>query len=161
MGRPRKTISVCKVCHTEKNIEDFKWNGRHYLKTCNECYLIKARLRDKLRYHSNEKNRKDNVIYRSRQHTYKYKYNTSVEEVTKTLELQSNRCANLACGVEISLTAPKELVKPAVVDHNHVTGNFRALLCNRCNVVLGHVEKNPHVIEGLKNYLKQHQNNNS
>ena len=67
---------------------------------------------------------------------YENVYNVTVEHVVDTLRSQDNKCANHACGVEISLSAPKELVKPAMVDHNHKTGKFRALLCGRCNVAI-------------------------
>ncbi len=36
-----------------------------------------------------------------------------------------------------------------VIDHSHVTGVVRALLCHNCNVVLGLVSENPDVLTAL------------
>jgi hypothetical protein len=41
------------------------------------------------------------------------------------------------------------------VDHNHKTGRFRGILCNRCNVALGMVRDNPTVLLSLVQYLSQ------
>lgn len=137
-------------------MSDFLKRGNHRLNTCEICYKeqenfkYRTRYRDDIEFRDKEKSQSRRIQMRSR-------YGVELEELDIALSNQQGKCANLACGVEISLTAPKELVKPAVVDHNHVTGKFRALLCNRCNVILGHIEKNPNVIEGLKQYLSQHQ----
>jgi hypothetical protein len=41
------------------------------------------------------------------------------------------------------------------VDHDHKTGRFRGILCNRCNVALGMVRDNPTVLLALVQYLSQ------
>lgn len=41
------------------------------------------------------------------------------------------------------------------VDHNHVTGNVRALLCNRCNLAVGLLRDNPGLAEKTVEYLKE------
>lgn len=82
------------------------------------------------------------------------------EVVYKTLEDQDYKCANTTCRTEISLEIYEKTIKRANLDHNHKTGTFRALLCNRCNVLLGHVEKNSHIIEGLRQYTKHFNFNN-
>lgn len=39
------------------------------------------------------------------------------------------------------------------VDHCHVSGRIRVLLCNRCNVVLGWVEDDPALLKSMAFYL--------
>lgn len=156
----RGLTTICKICKEEKNTEiDFHKRGNHYLRTCKICYNKAEGRKYQQKYTYDESFRKTKQLYFAK-YRYKHKYNTTVETVLKTLELQENRCANPTCGVEISLTAPKELVKPAVVDHNHSTGEFRALLCQRCNTLLGHLEKDASIVEGLKKYLMFHTNSN-
>lgn len=39
------------------------------------------------------------------------------------------------------------------VDHDHVTGKVRGLLCHKCNVVLGHVGESVQILETMIQYL--------
>lgn len=55
---------------------------------------------------------------------------------------QNNACA--ICKISFSLTK-------VYVDHDHKTGKFRGLLCNRCNVALGYVESS--LIDEMLIYL--------
>ena len=59
------------------------------------------------------------------------------------LDDQNNQC--LGCFTEFTVT-PR-------VDHDHETGAVRGLLCNGCNIVLGHAYDNPEVLKNLANYL--------
>lgn len=43
------------------------------------------------------------------------------------------------------------------VDHNHHTGQVRALLCHHCNTALGKAHENPDLLRSMANYLEQHQ----
>jgi len=49
------------------------------------------------------------------------------------------------CGAEDAL----------VVDHCHDTGKVRGLLCNSCNVALGHVKDSTALLRNLIKYLEQ------
>lgn len=45
------------------------------------------------------------------------------------------------------------LVDGYVVDHNHKTGEFRGILCTRCNTGLGHFGDDPAWLEAAADYL--------
>ncbi len=42
------------------------------------------------------------------------------------------------------------------VDHNHETGEVRALLCGPCNVAIGMLQEDPQRARNLANYLEAH-----
>lgn len=63
-------------------------------------------------------------------------------------ESQGGRCANSSCLVEIIMHT-----QTCCVDHCHDTDKVRGLLCVKCNLVLGVLEKQRKRIEGLHQYL--------
>lgn len=42
-----------------------------------------------------------------------------------------------------------------VIDHNHATGKVRGLLCNACNIGIGHLKDSPDVLEAALQYLEE------
>lgn len=49
----------------------------------------------------------------------------------------------------------KERVRNLAVDHNHKTGDVRALLCMRCNHILGRGEESVDIFQGMINYIRE------
>ena len=75
-------------------------------------------------------------------------YGLTVEEYSSKLEQQNNCCA--ICNVASSGTRDWH------VDHCHVSGKVRGLLCHRCNLMLGHAQDNVQTLEKAILYLKEH-----
>lgn len=75
---------------------------------------------------------------------YKYKYGVTADWVAAKAAAQDHRCA--IC----------KNVRPLCVDHNHVTGALRDLLCKKCNTVLGFVGEDPAVLTAAARYLEAH-----
>lgn len=69
-------------------------------------------------------------------------YGITVEEYNSMWEAQGGKCA--ICGDDGTLDT----------DHSHETGKVRALLCRRCNLVVGLLEKGA-VTQALE-YLRAH-----
>lgn len=82
-------------------------------------------------------------------------YGITISDVVRTLDEQHGLCANRACGIELRLHGGNGKNK-AMIDHNHSTGKFRALLCLTCNVALGYLEKRENMMLGLQDYLTKH-----
>ena len=72
-------------------------------------------------------------------------YGISPERYREMLEEQGNRCA--ICGGE-----NKRLM---AIDHDHKTGKVRGLLCDTCNLSLGHIERDGFLEKAL-NYIAKY-----
>lgn len=75
-------------------------------------------------------------------------YGISGADFSRMLSEQNGRCA--CCSR--SGNGDRRLV----VDHNHVTGKVRALLCTVCNVMLGQARECPEILDAAKMYLEAH-----
>jgi hypothetical protein len=149
----------CKVCNVTKPMSEFPLRGSgtgYRLKTCTACYTEAENLKHRTRVRADPEFRAKQLL-KARRSFFKSRYGVTLEEVEKTLVQQHGLCANRACGTAIHLGSLKDGGKRAVVDHCHRTGSFRALLCDRCNIVLGHVEQNKNVVLGLIEYAERHE----
>ena len=77
-------------------------------------------------------------------------YGLSVVEYEQ-LYAEANGCCQV-CGI-----SEEENNKRLAVDHDHVTGKVRGLLCGKCNTALGQLDDNLDKISALYSYLKERQ----
>lgn len=75
-------------------------------------------------------------------------YGITPEEFQDRLDNQGGRCA--ICCVETPGTT-----KNWHVDHCHVTGEVRGILCNHCNLLLGYAKDNTETLLAAVRYLKR------
>ena len=80
-------------------------------------------------------------------------YQCTPEAYRTMLEAQGGKCA--ICRSEPTARFNGRL-KQLSVDHDHVTGRIRALLCNGCNAGLGHFGNNPLTLIAAAQYLALH-----
>ena len=86
-----------------------------------------------------------------RKHNLQKKYGMSLEQFESLLKSQNNVCK--ICGNEPPIRYSRKVL---FVDHCHITGKVRGLLCVKCNLGIGHldtVEK----LESAISYLKGNQ----
>lgn len=76
--------------------------------------------------------------------SYQYNYGISLEDVESMAEAQNGQCA--LC----------KKVKKLTVDHDHVTGKVRELLCHGCNGALGKFADSVERLQGAIDYLIKH-----
>lgn len=62
-----------------------------------------------------------------------------------------NRCE--ICGAQETAVGPNGSVRPLALDHDHETGEFRGLLCTRCNTALGLFGDDPKRLRRAIHYL--------
>lgn len=104
-----------------------------------------ARFRERHRERRNLENKK---------FVLKFLYGLTQEQYDVKLAAQDNRCA-------ICLRHKDEFKRRLAVDHNHITGLIRGLLCLTCNSqVLPLVENNPSTLVNASKYLDNWNKNN-
>jgi hypothetical protein len=79
------------------------------------------------------------------------RYGLTLAEVEGLLEAQGHRCAVCLC--PLSLTSKP---KPCV-DHDHVTGNVRGILCGPCNLGIGNLHDSIEMLRAAADYLERFQ----
>ena len=121
-------------------------NSRKYCS--DECMKEMSAFKNSARYHWN-KEYKESTRQASVGNQLKRKFGVSTEQYIEMLEKQAYRCA--ICGRH-----QEELDRRMAVDHDHDTGNNRELLCNNCNVGIGHLRDNPALIRKAAEYLEKH-----
>lgn len=87
------------------------------------------------------------ALERNRQSRRKMKYKLTEDIFEQLLDLQDDRCA--ICG---HLPAPDE--EPLAVDHDHLTGFNRGLLCRSCNHGLGCFRDSSEFLRAAALYLE-------
>ena len=75
----------------------------------------------------------------------------TVERYNELFELQNGLCA--ICN-KPELCSNKKLA----VDHNHITGKVRSLLCTNCNLLIGQAKESIEILLKAIDYLKEHSN---
>lgn len=79
----------------------------------------------------------------------KFRYGITAEDFDRILREQGGVCG--ACG-----GPPFGTGRTFHIDHDHVTGKVRGLLCQNCNVALGGARDDPENLRKLIAYLERH-----
>ena len=83
------------------------------------------------------------------------KFGLNYKQYKKILNAQNGCCANPGCKATVP-GAPGR--KRFYIDHCHVTGKIRGLLCHSCNLALGHTQDKVEKLKGLIVYLENQEN---
>lgn len=118
----------CSSCLQDKNEEMFysrKENKNGLQGICKKCFGIKAK--------RNREAKPDKYKLISLRTNLKMLYRLSLEEYNNLVRKQDYKCA--ICGIE-----EVKLGKRLSIDHNHLNGKVRGLLCPSCNFAMGHLK---------------------
>ena len=156
-------MKTCRRCCVEKLLEDFYGDKRTpdglkgWCKDCwnayqRERYASNAAVREKKNKNGRDwlKANPDRAAVIWRRSNLRQKYGISLEDYDAMLAAQGGRCA--VCGTTDS---GDRRFSTFSVDHDHVTGTVRGLLCSGCNRALGHVGDSPDRLMALAAYLMQ------
>ncbi len=135
-----ETTYKCTICGKEKPFKDFvKRNNRP--KNARQPYCLEC----------HAKKRRDNYIGgQFREWDSINKYGVTKEQYDKLVEQQNGVCA-ICQNPQIK----KHLKTRLSIDHDHVSGRVRGLLCDTCNRALGLFKDNVVTLGAAYEYLKK------
>ena len=137
----------CKRCKEPKTLDEFPLHAKFkdgHNSVCKECKRLEA----KVYYVGNS----TDILKRQKKHQRREilrKYNITEADYALMLNKQHGLCA--ICG------KPPKKNKVLAVDHSHVTGKVRGLLCKRCNFMLGLANDDPSILKASLVYLKDNE----
>lgn len=108
---------------------------------------------EKLREYSLKKNALEHTKKRMQRYRLKKRYGITTDYWNQMLIKQDNKCG--ICRIDMKTfvnNIPRETVLH--VDHDHVTGKIRGLLCSTCNKLLGLAKENPVFLRVAASYLE-------
>jgi len=131
-----------------------KESNKKYWATHKEILNIKSKINKQspiFREKQKESNKKyyfkniDKIKVYNKKNWLKRQYGITLDQYNQMLTVQDNRCA--ICN--------NPFTKRPCVDHNHLTGKVRQLLCVKCNSVLGFSEDNILILQNAIRYLEK------
>jgi hypothetical protein len=161
-------MKMCRLCKQTLPLSAFHFNAKmkdQRLNYCKTCQSKSAKLRTKTpKYRSwrrlYEKTNKDKILAAERNHratphgrarkkdsALRARYGIGLEEFNLLLENQEHRCAVCRDRLDTSVSRFVHL------DHDHVSGTIRGLLCWRCNLGVGYFKDDPKRLEAAAIYL--------
>lgn len=136
-------MKTCCKCKVKKPQSEFNKNSTKSDGLQNQCKSC-----NKIRVINKYKNDPETAAFKRFVRKLKTKFNISIEEYN-TLKLKQNNCCAI-CDAQLETGMNSHL------DHNHVTGKVRGLLCRWCNLMLGHAKDNTQTLKNAVEYLKRH-----
>ena len=145
---PKFLMKLCLKCRLEKPLDEFYKNSKRgtYESPCKVCRRLAVKS-------ANNKWRKENLLrYRQveRSRRIENKYGLSQISLKDLWITQNKSCA--ICRRPISLRSDNKAEK-IHIDHCHVSGVVRGLLCLTCNTGIGMLNDSPDLLEAAKQYL--------
>lgn len=125
----------CSNCLTEKDDSEFYKGRSNKCKTCRNI--------DHQKWVNNNRDKTRRTM---RNTNYKREHGITYDEYVKMFNEVGGLCQ--ICGRSF---------EKLCIDHCHESGVTRGLLCNSCNIGIGHFEDNPNSIRSAIDYLKQYE----
>jgi len=163
MGK-RSSKKYCDACRKQVNkVQHNEQGKRYYAKHKDKCIEeSKKRYRkniDRNLKYARDYSRSEKGKVASRSARLKNDHNISIGEYDEMLKYQNGVCA--ICG-ERETRKIKGKIQSLSIDHNHITGQIRGLLCATCNLALGNLRADERdgidILTSAVSYLRNNDN---
>lgn len=142
-------MKVCTKCGIAKSLSEYHKRPNvacGLMSHCKECNAKKSR---EYRKNNPEKIRSLDRSYLPQKWIahLRRKYGMTLNDYEQMLRSQDGKCA--ICRTE----TPGGRTNKMHVDHDHITGEVRGLLCSPCNQMLGYAKDNINILKKAAKYL--------
>ncbi len=146
-SRDGRYCPSCDVFYPKTNFYKDQRGTDGLTRRCKQCHSSKSYISRKRRpYFKNER-------YESmRQWMLAKKYGLTLEEFRSLLNKQKGKCK--ICGAISNQWWTNEFNGGLHIDHHHLCGGVRGLLCSRCNTAIGLMSEDPDILKKAIKYLK-------
>ncbi len=148
---PLWAVWKCKICgplNSNQVTKISKWHPTHHCRKCVSAKRAYCPIKAKITNTLNKEKRRDQYLARL--------FKLTTEQYNNMVKLQNNLCA--ICGKPQSkFQKNSNTIRSLAVDHNHITGKVRGLLCTSCNTAIGLLEENIPLIQKVIEYLRYHE----
>lgn len=159
---PRLVLTKhCNRCDRTLDLTEFvrtKRSKNGYGSECLRCNHDRSRAwtaenRDRKRERGIEYRSRPEVQRRRHNRLVQKKFGISLDDYDELFAAQDGRCA-ICRNTETQIRGggPRRLA----VDHDHSTGQVRALLCSKCNIGIGQFDDDPERMLAAVAYLRSH-----
>lgn len=155
MDEAKVNLKKCGACKELKALEHFQFSVGRFYSSCKPCHSKRVaawrakqdpiQLREKQRASAKRLKDKRKLTSKAK---HLQRYNISVEQWATILAEQDFSCG--ICKKHYS-----SFDRSLAVDHDHITGKVRGLLCFSCNTGLGHFKDNTLALIQAVKYLKR------
>jgi len=150
---------LCPKCNTVKNFSEFSKDNRradrlfYTCKTCANAYSKNRYESDKKRFCEDSKRRHNLDKSKHKNSCLKKSYGIDLFQYKELLARQGGVCAICLQKENIIDSRTKEF-KQLSVDHDHVSGKVRGLLCHNCNRAIGLLKDDVNKLQRALEYLR-------
>jgi len=147
---------LCGTCKIIKPLSEYRYQNKSKGTKgyeCNACTKIRSK-------EWRNKNKEKVIEYRKqysktnkkiiKEYSLKNTYGITVEQHKQMFVSQNGRCA--ICNKQFIKS------KDIHIDHNHITGQIRQLLCSHCNTAIGLLKEDTYILNNAIQYLQKWNN---
>lgn len=143
----RKLCTKCLIDKHPLNFHKHQMTRDKLSPVCRDC-CRKYRQANRKRRNATERKRYSNYPDKFRNANYKCKYGITLDQYNNILAVQNNKCA--ICKTDKLTRGNKNFQ----IDHCHISGKVRGLLCFPCNSALGQFKDSIDILAEAKKYLE-------
>jgi hypothetical protein len=144
----------CPGCKDTLPVDLFGKNARShdglqsYCKRCSVASVTRSRHKDPTSHRRSSKAWRESNVERHADNGARWRYGVEHGTYAQMLEAQGGRCAICRC------SSPGPRLARFHIDHDHVTGSIRGLLCSPCNTGIGQLGHDLPLMKAAAAYLE-------